>query len=86
MTLSIWVSNAMGANVLNLVEQSAVFKSRTTQRRPIVPATATDHIVYSGECKALMIQMTVLHGSLLLLGEALSTHPSRQVYDILILE
>ena len=55
MTLSIRVSNAMGANALNLIEQSAVFQSRTTQLCPIVPATATNHVVYSGECKALMV-------------------------------
>ena len=61
MTLSIWVSNAMGANALNFIEHGAVFKSRTAQLSPIVPATTTNHIVYRGECKALMIQMTVLH-------------------------
>ena len=61
MTLSIRVSNAMDANAFDLVEQSTVFKSRTTQLGPIVPATTTDHIVYRGERKALMIQMTVLH-------------------------
>ena len=55
MTLGIWVSNAMGANALDLVEQSAVFKSRTAQLSPIVPTTTTNHVVYIGECKALMI-------------------------------
>ena len=55
MTLGIRVSNAMGANALNLVEQSGVFKSRTAQLGPIISATTTDHIVYSGERKILMV-------------------------------
>ena len=55
MTLSIWISNAMSADALNLVEQSTVFKSRTAQLCPIVPATTTNYIVYSGERKVLMV-------------------------------
>ncbi len=55
MTLGIWVSNAMGTNALNLVEQSTVFQSRTTQLSPIVPATTTNYIVYCSESKTLMV-------------------------------
>ena len=55
MTLGIWVSDARGANAFDLVEQSAVCKSRTTQLGPVVPATATNHIIYGSECKVLMV-------------------------------
>ena len=51
----------MGADALDFVEQGVVFKSRPAQFGPIAPATATDHVVYGGERKALMIQVAVLH-------------------------
>jgi hypothetical protein len=65
MPLGIWVNDKMGADALDFIEQSRIFKSCTTQLSPIVPATTTNHVVYRGKGKALMIQVTVLHNSLL---------------------
>ena len=67
MTLSAWVSGAMGADALDFVEQGVVCKSRPAQFGPVAPATATDHVVYGGERKALVIQVAVVHGLLFLL-------------------
>ena len=57
----------MGADALDFVEQGVVCKSRPAQFGPVAPATATDHVVYGGERKALVIQVAVLHGLLFLL-------------------
>lgn len=52
----------MGADAFDFVEQGVVCKSGPAQFGPITPATATDHVVYGGERKALVIQVAVLHG------------------------
>ena len=62
MTLSAGVGGAMGADALDFVEQGVVCKSGSTQFGPVAPATATDHVVYGGERKALVIQVAELHG------------------------
>ena len=64
MTLSAGVGGAMGADALDFVEQGAVFKSCSAQFGPVAPAAATDHVVYGGERKALVVQVAVLHGLL----------------------
>ena len=58
----------MGADALNFVEQGVVFKSGPAQFGPIAPATATDHVVYGGERKALVIQVAELHGFFFLIA------------------
>ena len=57
----------MGADAFDFVEQGVVFKSCSAQFSPVAPVTATDHVVYGGERKALVIQVTVLHSSLFFL-------------------
>ena len=64
MALSAGIGGAMGADALDFVEQGAVCKSCPAQFGPVAPAAATDHVVYGGERKALVIQVTVLHGLL----------------------
>ena len=67
--LSAWVGGAMGTDALDFVEQVMVFKSRPAQFGPVAPATTTDHVVYGGERKALVIQVAVLHGLFFLLRD-----------------
>ena len=67
MALSAWVGGAMGADALDFVEQGAVCEGCAAQLGPVAPATATDHVVYGGERKALGIQVAVLHGLLFLI-------------------
>ena len=67
MTLSAGVGSAMGADALDFVEQGVVCESCAAQLGPVVPATATDHVVYGGERKALVVQVVVLHGFLFFL-------------------
>ena len=62
---------AMGADVLDFVEQGLVVKSRSAQLGPVAPAASTDHVVYGGERKALVVQVAVLHSLLLLSGFSL---------------
>ena len=65
--LSAWVGGTMGADALDFVEQGVVCKSRSAQFGPVTPAAATDHVVYGGERKALVIQVAVLHSFLFFL-------------------
>ena len=58
----------MGTDALDFVEQGVVCKSRPAHFGPVAPATATDHVVYGGERKALMIQVAVLHGLFFLIA------------------
>ena len=58
----------MGADALDFVEQGMVFKSRPAQFGPVAPATATDHVVYGGKRKTLVIQVAVLHGFFFLIA------------------
>ena len=69
--LSAWVVGTMGTDALDFVEQGVVFKSCPAQFSPVAPATATDHVVYGGKRKALVIQVAVLHGLLFLLHDGL---------------
>ncbi len=69
MALSAGVGGAMGADALDFVEQGVIFKSCPAQLGPVVPATATDHVVYGGERKALVVQVAVLHGLLFFLSD-----------------
>ena len=57
----------MGADAFDFIEQGMVFKGCPAQFGPVAPATATDHVVYGGERKALVIQVAVLHGFLFFL-------------------
>ena len=57
----------MGADAFDFVEQGGVGKGCPAQFGPVAPATATDHVVYGRERKALVIQVAVLHGLLFLL-------------------
>jgi hypothetical protein len=57
----------MGADALDFVEQGVVLKGCPAQFGPVAPATATDHVVYGGERKALVIQVAVLHSFLFFL-------------------
>ena len=67
MALSAGVGGAMGAYALDFVEQGVVCESCAAQLGPVVPATATDHVVYGGERQALVVQVAVLHGFLFFL-------------------
>lgn len=69
--LSAWVGGAMGADALDFVEQGVVLKSGPAQFGPVAPATATDHVVYGGERKTLVIQVAVLHGFLFFLCDGM---------------
>lgn len=62
MALGAWVGRARSADALDFVEQGLVSESRPAQFGPVAPAPATDHVVYGGERKALVIQVAVLHG------------------------
>ena len=69
--MTLGVGGTMGADALDFVEQGLVCERCMAQLGPVAPAASTDHVVYGGERKALVVQVAVLHGLLLSPGFSL---------------
>lgn len=64
MTLSVGIRNAGTANLLNFFEQGTILQNSSPQLKPVIPTPTRDHVVNRGESEALMIQVSVEHGSI----------------------